>query len=415
MTPVSPGAPGHGDPPGAPRGVRRPAVQHQVLATVGQLVAREGSLEQVLAQVARLLTESLSADGCLVYQVEDTGELVVSACHPQRSPAPPQLRLPGGFGIVGRVAADGIAAVLIDDEPRNPLHRALLGLGSGQTVSRLCVPARTSRGGCAAVVAVHSHTRRRFDSAECAFVEEVADLIGLRVHLEGALAAADTFEQEWEGLVAATVTAQETERRRVAGELHDGVTQALAGLVFHLSAAQTAAVQGDLGYVTDQVGAARKLADLAFAEARRAIAGLHSPVLDDLGLAAALASLARAIPNLEIEVDAEELDLPGHVEMALFRIAQEALQNVVKHAAADRAVVRLLGRGRGVVLTVTDDGHGFEAPGELLSAPRGRGLASQFGLSGMYERVQLLGGRLAVTSRAGEGTTVEVTITNGSG
>lgn len=408
-------APGSGDPSGPSRRVGATAAQFEALVTVGQLVARERSLELVVRQVARLLTESLAADGCLIYQVEDAGELVVVACYPERSPAGPRLRLPGGFGVVGRVAADGIAAVLVDDQPRNPLHRALLGLAGGETVSRLCVPARTSRGGCAAVVAVHSRTRRRFEPAECAFVAQVADLVGLRVHLEGALAATDTFDQEWEGLVAATVTAQETERRRVAGELHDGVTQALAGLVFHLSAAQTAAAQGDLGYVAEQVGAARTLADLAFAEARRAIAGLHSPVLDDLGLAAALASLARAIPNLEIEVEAEALELAAHVEMALFRIAQEALQNVVKHAAAQRAVVRLVRRGRGAVLTVTDDGHGFDAPGELLSAPRGRLVACQFGLSGMYERVQLLGGRLAVTSRAGEGTTVTVTLPNGSG
>ncbi|MGI8695385.1 MAG: sensor histidine kinase, partial [Mycobacteriales bacterium] len=218
------------------------------------------------------------------------------------------------------------------------------------------------------------------------------------------------FEREWDTLVAATVSAQEAERRRMAGDLHDGVTQAIASLTFHLSAADVALTERDADYAAEQVRAARGLADLAFNEARSAIAGLHSPVLDDLGLAAGLVSMGRAVPSIHVEVDVPDLDLPEHVGNALYRIAQEAVQNVVKHAGASRALVRLVQHGHTLVLTVTDDGPGFDAPGRLSSAPHTRAPAPRYGLAGMFERVQLLGGQLSVRSEPGIGTTVEAVV-----
>jgi two-component system NarL family sensor kinase len=384
--------------------------EHALVAAASQLIAREQSLPAVLSGAARLLTEALSADGCLAFQIEGNGELVIAATYPQRPASVEALRLPSGFGVTGRVAADQIPAVLVDDNPRNVVHRELLGLVPGQLVSRLCVPARSPEDGCTAVLAVHSFERREFAAWEIDAAQRVADLVGLRVQLQRESEALDAFEHRWERLVAATVTAQEDERRRVAGDLHDGVTQALASLTFHLSAAEVALAEHDYLYVTDQVRAARGAADLAFGEARNAISGLHSPVLDDLGLAAGLVSMARAIPSLQVDVDAPDIDLPEHIEAALFRIAQEAVQNVVKHADAAHAVVSLAKRGRSVVLRVSDDGRGFDAPGPMSSVVHGRSAASQYGLMGMYERVQLLGGHLSVRSEAADGTTVEAVI-----
>jgi two-component system NarL family sensor kinase len=169
---------------------------------------------------------------------------------------------------------------------------------------------------------------------------------------------------------------------------------------------------GDVGYVAEQVAAARSLADLALGETRSAITGLHSPVLDDLGLAAGLASMARAVPNLKVEVDAEEFALPDHVSTSLFRIAQESVQNVVKHAEASKAVIRLAKHGHMVVLSIMDDGSGFDAPSQLSGIPRTVTAGSAYGLTGMAERVHLLGGRLRIKSRPALGTTVEVTVPN---
>ncbi len=366
--------------------------------------------DELFGAVAELFASAVSADGCLVYRIESNGEVVVVAGYPISPEGPDVLRLPGGFGVTGRVAADGIPAVLIDDSPRNPVHRALLGLHEDQLVSRLCVPARTPDGDTVAVIAAHSVGHRDFSPGEIELAQRTADLVGLRIRLEQASAALAGFEQEWEGLVAATVTVQEAERRRVAGDLHDGVTQAIASMSFRLSAADVALAGGDHGYAAEQLRAARELAEVAFAETRSAISGLHSPVVDDLGLAAGLVSLARATPHVRVEVDAPDIDLPAHIEAALYRIAQEAIQNVVKHAQASRALIRLARHHHHVVLQITDDGRGFDAPGPMSNLPRGHGSAPQYGLSGMYERVQLLGGQLSVTSLPDAGTLVEVVV-----
>ncbi len=388
-----------------------PGTDAAALATIRELVTRQPSLDVLLDAAATLLAAALGADGCLIYRVEPDGELAVAACSPAPARAGDPLRLPAGFGVTGRVAADGIPAILIDDNPRNVRHRELLGLAEGERVSRLCVPGRLPGGSCPAVVAVHARSHREFADHDVRLAQEVADLVALRVQLSVLDNATADFRRGWDSLVAATVTAQEAERRRVAGDLHDGVTQAIASLTYHLSAAELALADGDLSYVRTQVAAAMNLADLAFGETRSAITGLHSPVLDDLGLAAGLVSMARAVPNLPIEVNAQDLDLPEHVRMSLFRIAQEAVQNVVKHAEATKATIGLVKHGHLAVLTIVDDGRGFDAPGNLSVLPSvERPPGSKYGLTGMLERVHLIGGQLSVTSRPGEGTRLEVTV-----
>jgi len=275
-------------------------------------------------------------------------------------------------------------------------------------VSRLCVPARLPSGTVVAVVALHQHKRRQFTRDETALCQRAADLLALRIGLDTAAASEAAQLAARDGLVAATVTAQETERRRVAADLHDGVSQAIAGLTFHLSAAAAALADSDSDYAGEQVAAARALADLAMGETRAAITGLHSPVIDDLGLAAGLTSMARVIPNLDIDVAADDVELPEAVTALLFRIAQEAVQNVVKHAHARRAWIQLARRGASVVLLISDDGDGFVAPvGDSVSAGAAAG---HYGLAGMAERARLIDGRLVVRSAPGEGTTVEVTV-----
>ena len=253
----------------------------------------------------------MRADGALIYAIDPVAEeLYVSAVHPPTARDTSALRVPLGFGVTGRVAVDGIAAVLVDDAPRNRVHRGILGLADGAAVSRMCVPALSPEGRTWAVIAVHSISSRAFTGPEVALSQVVARMVGLRLQRDAALVDAADHRRAWEGLVAATVSAQEAERRRVAADLHDGVTQAIASLVFRLSAVEMALADPQAGtdqvFALEQVQAARQLADLAFTEARSAISGLRSPVLDDLGLAAGLESLARSIPQLSVRVEAAD-------------------------------------------------------------------------------------------------------------
>jgi signal transduction histidine kinase len=172
-------------------------------------------------------------------------------------------------------------------------------------------------------------------------------------------------------------------------------------LGYHLDAAARI-MQADPRAAAAQLTKARELADLAVDEARAAIGGLRPPVLDDLGLAGGLASLARTVPELEADIELAEQRLPEHVEIALYRIAQEALQNVQKHAAARAVRITFRVRSGLARLEVSDDGTGFDP----IAARDGGG----YGLHGMAERAELVGGRLSVRSRPGLGTTVAVAV-----
>jgi two-component system, NarL family, sensor kinase len=116
------------------------------------------------------------------------------------------------------------------------------------------------------------------------------------------------------------IAAQEAERRRLAGDIHDGISQRLISLSYHLDAAADA-LRDSPEFTAGQLVLARQMIDLTLNEARAAISGLRPPVLDDLGLADGLASLARSISGVRVTVEADECDLPEHVVIALYRIA----------------------------------------------------------------------------------------------
>jgi PAS domain S-box-containing protein len=194
------------------------------------------------------------------------------------------------------------------------------------------------------------------------------------------------------------------ERAHLARELHDSVTQALFSMGLTLRTLE-------LLLESDPDGAREKLAELrelqkdALAEMRTLIFELRPSSLENDGLVQALRTHATAVQRrtgLAMVVDAEPIDrLPLACEEALYRIGQEALHNVVKHANASSATIRIWRDGTRVHLSVTDDGGGFDPD----SVPR-----SHLGLIGMRQRVDLVGGELRVESRAQRGTTIEASV-----
>jgi two-component system, NarL family, sensor kinase len=161
---------------------------------------------------------------------------------------------------------------------------------------------------------------------------------------------------------------------------------------------------------------ASNLADLAYHQTRAAISGLHSLVLDDLGLVAAMESLVQTAaggddgPSIDLLVDPEAAldDIADHAAAALYRIAQEALANAVKHAEADRIVLSLRRVGDSIVLGCADDGLGFD-PAERRTARAGDADGAQhFGLSSIAERCALIEASLRIESVPGRGTTLLV-------
>ena len=260
------------------------------------------------------------------------------------------------------------------------------------------VPIRAKPHRLVGVLNVHTRQRREFTDADVQLLSWMAGLMAGGIENARLHRMLAQREEAMERFAERIVLAQETERRRLAGEIHDGISQRVVSLSFHLSAAADA-VTTKPDVAAREIAAAQQLAEAALDETRFAIAGLHPPVLDDLGLAASLESLAASIPQLEVHADARPCELPAHVATAVYRIAQEALQNVVKHAEATTARLRLHPHGDTITLEVEDDGRGFD-----VTSSRSQENPAGYGLPGMRERAELLGGTLEVKSCPGQGT-----------
>ena len=200
---------------------------------------------------------------------------------------------------------------------------------------------------------------------------------------------------------------QEDERRRLARELHDGLGQNLTAIVRMLEhAAQTPGCSTSTREQLERISA---LAHATLAEARALSRQLRPQILDDLGLAAALRWLARSFRDahgLDVSLEMPEPlpDLGGDAQTLIFRVAQEGLTNVVKHAGAARAELVLRIADDRVRLRLSDNGKGCEATSALRSGSEGQGS----GLGGMRDRVQLFGGQLQVRSSPQCGFSLEI-------
>ena len=230
------------------------------------------------------------------------------------------------------------------------------------------------------------------------FSEEDEELIGLlAAHAAIAIANARLYEQTRELSIVA-------ERNRLALDLHDAVSQRLFGLVLTAEAASTL-LERDAAAARDQVAKLQTLAQEALDELRSLVFELRPPDLEKDGLGGALrkhVELLRRLEQREIAlVLAEELPVDPARDQEILRIAQEALQNALKHADADQVEVRLRSDDGRLVLEVEDDGVGFDP-----DAPGAR--SRRLGLTSMEERAERLGGTLEIRSAPGAGTTVRL-------
>jgi signal transduction histidine kinase len=203
---------------------------------------------------------------------------------------------------------------------------------------------------------------------------------------------------------------REEERGRLARDLHDGAIQELVGLKMQIGLLLASAPEGHSA-VRDALATIRTEVQGLLDELRQVCADLRPPMLDTMGLGAALRALVAEWPSqsdaavaLELPPDATLRSLPDEVAVNLYRVAQEGLNNAARHAAARHITIRLAWDAPNLVLMLRDDGQGFTVPDALENlVAQGR-----FGLAGMRERVELIGGTLAFESASGEGTTVRV-------
>ena len=208
-------------------------------------------------------------------------------------------------------------------------------------------------------------------------------------------------------LSAQVIKVQEEERKRIARELHDDTSQALATLDLNLERIQAALTDAA---ACERVAASRQLLQQTMDGLRKLVYDLRPTMLDDLGLLPAIRWYARTrlgTEGIQVHIEtAECARLAPALETALFRIAQEGINNIAQHAVAHQAWVRLNCHNGQATLIVEDDGRGFDV--DRMVGPGGE--QGHLGLFGIQERVLLLGGSFSVDSAQGHGTRVIVTV-----
>jgi signal transduction histidine kinase len=227
---------------------------------------------------------------------------------------------------------------------------------------------------------------------------------------ESQLAERQRLEELRAELLHRTVEAQEAERKRIASELHDETGQRLTALALGLRALQST-IDGNPPRAIQQATHLETLATEGLVELGHMVSDLHPPQLDDLGLMAALRWYAGEIKTrYGLQVNVTSLsnvrELPPNLRVVLFRIAQEAITNVVRHANADQIELCLSTTENQVLLIVTDDGSGFDVKFTLQASKE----RPCWGLLGMMERAALVGGTCEIDSEPGNGTRVEIKV-----
>jgi len=368
------------------------------LNEIGEALAGELELEPLLGLVARRLRDLVHARIVLIALPESgTDRLRIAAADGDNTDAyglvGTELELGGSK--TGRVLSRGrserVDSVLDDPEIDQQVARRM-GVRSALYVP-LFVGPRT----IGVIVAHDRHgATSSFSDEDVRLAESLAARAAIAVELS---------EQVSRDTVRRVVEAQENERARLARELHDETGQALTSILLGLKSLDDR-VDTDEGRAA--VAELRQLVVATLQDVRRLAVELRPAALDDFGLVPAIERLGDLIGeqgdlSVDLRSDLGDQRLPADAETALYRITQEALTNVLKHANAKLVRVHLSRSGRGAVLVVQDDGKGFD-PREVRDG--------SVGLVGMRERIALLGGRLTIESTEGAGTmlTVEVPI-----
>jgi signal transduction histidine kinase len=363
------------------------------LSEVGNALATETDLDTLLDLVARRLRELLGARFVNVLLPSGADELRFAAVAGEGGEALVGATVPRRASKAGRALderrSDRVDSV-IDDPEVDPVVTRRLGATTG-----LWVPL-VARGRPIGVLAAHD----KLGGADGRFSDD--DLRLAETFASRAAVAVDLSERVARDALRRVVAAQELERRRLARVLHDETGQALASILLGLRGLERHSDPADAQAAIAQL---RELAVSTLRDVRQLAVELHPKALDDFGLIAALERLIEtwgSQAGIEVVLAARlgDDEVSEDAATAIYRIVQEALTNVVKHAAARHVSILLTRKNERVVAVIEDDGDGFDPGRENAGS----------GLQTMRERVELLDGRLQIESSIGSGTTLVVEV-----
>jgi signal transduction histidine kinase len=358
------------------------------LATLNAIaaeVSRSLDLSEILNNALDEVLEVMAMEQGLAFCLDQDSETLVLMA---RRGIPDELasrvaQLPVADGATGQAVKCGQPIVSTGPEGAGDQEPSPLAV---------CIPLM-ARGRALGVIRLAHRTPRSVTPEEVSLLAAIGNQVGVAVE------NAQLYEQAQQLAVV-------HERNRLARDLHDSVMQALYGVTLYAEAAARQLTTGDRDLAAGHLCEIRRTTQEALREMRLLIFELRPPILKSVGLATALQARLEAVEG-RVGIATKftgsgDCRLSAGVEEGLYRVAQEALNNMLKHALANNVSVHLKGNGQTVMLEITDDGIGFDP--DLVRSQGG------FGLCSMEERVVRLGGKLVVRSQPGMGTTIQVEV-----
>ena len=374
----------------------------QIERTMNQIaeeITSELELDRTLPKVIHLAVDMMHADGGVIALWDETKNQITYPYLYRLPPELSQITASREQSLSGQVIGSGRPTV-IDDYRTYP--RAVPGFVAAGLTSVAVVPIVRGDRTFGALSVLSLHKTKSFSKRDIAILTAIGRQAGIAIE--------NAYLYENMRFYARKITqAQESERKRIARELHDDTIQSLIALTRHLEA--LTAVAGLPEAAAERIRRLQEETGDMIRRVRRFSQALRPSILDDLGLLPTLEEMMtelRRKDGLEAEFRflGTERRLSSEAELILFRIAQEAVSNVRKHAQARRVTMTVEMSDCSVKLTVQDDGRGFQPPA-LTDHPAS---ASGLGLIGMHERAKLLGGTLVVDSAPGQGTRIYVNV-----
>ena len=359
------------------------------LTVFSRTLTEADDLTSALAEAAQAMREVVRADTCLVYGHPDGVPVMMAGA------GETALAESWGAGIVAGLAGQPAST------PRGPAEAQRSVPGAG---AMLAVPLRTHDRALGGMV-VARREDQPFERSDLVLLQTVANQLAIAIENVRLFGEVREKEQLRGELLSRLISAHEDERSRIARELHDEVSQSLTGLMMRLNAAEAALPRGP-EEAQAVLGGIRSVAESTLEEVRKIVFDLRPTLLDDLGLIPAVRHYAKSLlePAVAVRFQASgfgQQRLPRPIETTIFRIAQEAVTNIARHAHARNVTISLDLVDGWIRLAVTDDGVGFDVASARRDPTRRR-----LGITGMEERVTLLGGTLQITSRPGHGSAV---------
>lgn len=379
------------------RDVGRQLEIQQRLNAVAEKVTSELELDRILPKVLEIAEGLIGADcGFIALFDPTTKRLRYPYLHnlPQRLT---HITVAEGEGVAGEAMATA-TPVNISDYHNYP--NAVPEFLDAGLVSVVAVPIVSGNRSFGTLAAGSLHETKRFSSTEISSIAGVGRQAGI------AIDNARLYEN-MRYYAGQTTRAQENERKRIAREAHDETAQILVALSRRLDALMAWPDLPSTAF-KERLEGIRELTTDALQSVRRFSHDLRPPVLDDLGFVAAVRGLTRNLVQTGVKatvrVSGAPFRLSPEEELVLFRIAQESLNNVRRHAGASEAKVLISFHRNNVRMSIEDDGKGFDAPDRFVDLVA----SGNLGLIGMHERARLLGGTFDVDSTPGQGTRILV-------